>query len=216
MIRDLERMLKVTALYADDPNDDKVDGLLRNYGETHVDDLISRDEIEDNFQWIAWLQQEESIIKRLDWKLNTNDKLSAERKGDQVWANLNGKEHRLPLSTAPHNSYIVISSAAYLLRESYDFWIVKYLMDEDMHAILISTKEETQALNSNHSESMSKHFTPLKLGHDYFSGIDVPYIDHADHNPQFAEQRDAIAPIISRIHKEIANHNTRLREERGQ
>lgn len=209
-MRDLERMLRVTAIYAGGPDNDDFP-----QGETD-DDFIYRDEVDEEFLWVAWHQQQDWIVKNLAEKLLISDKLIAECLEDKLRVRLNGEEHVLPLSSDTHNSYIVISSAAYLLRESHDFWLVKYLMDDDVHAILITTKMETSELRSNHSKQVSRFFSPLKPGHDYFSGIDIPYLDHEDHNPLFEQQRDAIAPIIVRIREEIKQKGSQLSEQHRQ
>ena len=142
-----------------------------------------------------------------------SDKLTAEWLEDRFRVCWNGKEHVLPLRSDAHNSYIVISSAAYLLRESHDFWRVNYLMDHDVHALLVTTKLETEELTSKYSGPVSRYFTRFEPGHDYFSGIDVPYLDHEDNNPHFEAQRDAVAPILTRLREVIAQQGAQLREE---
>ncbi|MCK0102616.1 hypothetical protein [Pseudohalocynthiibacter sp. F2068] len=211
-MRDLLRMLKVTAIHASGPDYDKDDASIYTSDGTPDDDFISQDDVGDEFLWFGWLQQQEGLVTPLGWKLKAHDNLIAEWRGDQFWINLNDEQHRFPLSCDAHKTYITISSIAYLLRERYDFWLVKYLMGADTHALLITTKTETEELASNHSRAMSRWFIPLQLGHDYFSGIDVPYLDHENHNPLFEKQRDAIAPVIVKIHEEIANKGARVRE----
>lgn len=145
-MRDLERMLRVTAIYASGPDDDEdveIDDFPQ--GETD-DDFIYEDQVDDEFLWVAWFQQDDWTVKKLAEKLLISHKLAAEWRGEQLCVELNGKEHVLPLSIDTHNSYIVISSLAHLLKESHDFWLVKYLMDDDMHALLVTTKEESSAL----------------------------------------------------------------------
>jgi len=211
-MRDLQRMLKVTAIYASGPDYDRDDASIYTLDETPDDDFVSQDEIGDEFLWFGWLQQEEGLVTALGWKLKSHDNLIAEWRGDQFWISLNDEQHLFPLSCDEHNTYITISSIAHLLRKRYDFWLVKYLLSADMHALLITTKSETEELVSNHSRAMSRWFIPLQLGHDYFSGIDVPYLHHENHNPLFEKQRDAIAPVIAKINKEIANKGARVRE----
>lgn len=215
-MRDLEQMLKVTAIYASGPDDDEdveIGGFPQ--GKTD-DDFIYRDEVDDEFLWIAWFQQEEWIVKILAENLLISDKLTAEFLEDKLRVRWNSEEHDLPLSIDSHNSYIVISSMAHLLRDSHDFWLVKYLMEEELHAILITTKAETGELTAKFPRSVSRYFIPLERGHDYFSGIDIPYLDHEDHNPLFEQQRDAIAPILTRILEEVAQRGKQLREEHRQ
>jgi len=209
-MRDLERMLKVTSIYASGPDDDEYVETDDNPGGKPDDDFIYQDELDDQFLWVAWFQQEEGMIKKLAEKLHISDKLTAECLEDKLRVRWNGEEHILPLSTQPHNSYIVISSLAYLLRESHDFWLVKYLMGDDVHAILITTKEETGVLATKYSKQVSRFFTPLECGHDYFSGIDILYLDQEDYNPLFEQQRDAIAPILEEIREEIAQLGARV------
>ena len=61
-MRDLERMLKVTAVYASGPDDDEDVEIDPNPEEESGDDIITRDEIDDEFLWVAWFQQEEGIV----------------------------------------------------------------------------------------------------------------------------------------------------------
>ena len=211
---DLARFMKAVSIYASG-NDYEDIAYVDPNREDDSDDFLGRGEISELAVWVCWYQQRTGIIQQLSEKLQYFDELSAECIEGQLWINLNGDLHVLPPNMGDdHDTYIVISSMVWLLKDSYDFWLLKHLMDDnDSHAILVTTKAQSDELTSNYPGPASRWFIPLKPGHDYFCGIDVPYLDHEDHNPLFNAQREAVAPIIKRIHEQLAQRDAELREE---
>jgi hypothetical protein len=177
------------------------------------DEFLGMDSIDD---WVLWFGRQSQYIRQFDQKLQYFDKLAGDYKEGQLWIDLNGEQHVLPTHMGDeHGAYIALSSIAWLLKDSYDFWLLKHLMDDvdDRHAMLVTTKVQSVALTANYPGPVSRWFIPLKLGHDYFCGIDVPYLDHEDHNPLFDAQREAVAPIIRRIREQWVQRNAELSEE---
>ncbi len=65
-MRDLGQMLKVTAFFASGPDDGEDSEIYRNSGEELDDDFMSRDQLDNEFLWVSWLQQQCGIIRQLD------------------------------------------------------------------------------------------------------------------------------------------------------
>ncbi len=211
---DLARFMKAVSIHAS--GDDYEDiAYVNPHGSEADDDFLGMDAIDDWVLWVGWQSLRTVNIRQLDEKLQYFDKLSAECREGQFWINLNGERHVLPPNTGhDHDTYVVISSVAWLLKDSYDFRLLKHLMgDVDRHAILVTTKAQSAELTANYPGPASRWFIPLKLGHDYFCGIDVPYLDHEDHNPLFDAQREAVAPIIRRIREQWVQRGAELSEE---
>ncbi len=210
---ELARFMKAVSIHAS--GDDYEDiAYVDLYREDDDDEFLGMDAIDDWVLWVVWFQQEEGIVKQLAEKLLISNKLTAEWVVDKLQVRWNDEEHILPLSSDNHNSYITLSSLACLLRESHDFWLLKHLMgDNDRHAILVTTKAQSDELTANYPGPASRWFVPLKLGHDYFCGIDVPYLDHEDHNPLFDTQREAVAPIVRQIREQFAKRDAELSAE---
>lgn len=211
---DLARFMKAVSIYASGDDYEEI-AYVDPYHEDEDDDFLGMDAIDDWVLWIGWRRQGTVNVRQLDEKLQYFDKLSAECSEGQFWINLNGEQHVLPPNTGDdHDTYVVISSVAWLLKDSYDFWLLKHLTgDVDRHAILVTTKAQSDELTANYPGPASRWFIPLKLGHDYFCGIDVPYLDHEDHNPLFDAQREAVAPIIRRIREQWVQRGAELSEE---
>ncbi len=209
-MRNLEWMLKATKIFASGPNENGAEDGASNFDAEQEEAFISRNEMEKEFLWVAWFQEETGICHQLGKKLPDSETLTAEWRGTQFWINLNDAQHCIPLAANAHNTYILLSSIAHLLRDQFDFWLVKHLMEDDLHALLITSKQESALLAKNHSGDLEKYFSLFSPGHDHFSRIKIPYTDNENNNPYFENQQKAIAPFISNLTETIAQKGAQL------
>ncbi len=217
-MRDIIRLLQIVAIYGAGPDDTEGGEFLSQHPvqQDDDDDFIARDEIDDNFLWLAWHNSEEHLAETLNYNLQPSDVVNTTLIGDQLSIEMNDEKFYPPLSTAEHNSYIIFSSIAHLLRDRYDFWLAKGLMQVDVHAILITTKAESEELMSKYAALAKQYFMPFEIGHDYFTGINIPYSGCEGHNPLFDTQRRAILPTLSRIKEQHTLRGKELLAENKQ
>jgi hypothetical protein len=106
--------------------------------------------------------------------------------GEELYVTYRGVEHKLPLTVTPHDRYVAISSIAELLKDHYRFFALLPSHDTDTHAVLVVPVAVAQGWSS-----LPEHLEPLRLGFDYFHGLDVPYLNHETSAPNFARESEA-------------------------
>ena len=173
------------------------------------------DNIASQFAWIDWRSGEEEIVEAVCDLLQNGEELTANWNDDRLVVNYNGAPVEVPLTMTRHDRYVTISSLAHLLRAEYDFWLLKYHLEDDTHAILITTKTETQQLEA-HRELVSELLEQLRFGYDYFNKIEVPYLDHHDNNPNFKAQSEEIDRRNAEIEREGREFIEAMRREWNQ
>lgn len=94
---------------------------------------------------------------------------------------------RIPLTHTTHDRYVTISSVAYVLRESYDLWLLRDRLGDDTHSVLLLSKADSAKLEAAHPRWSADTLERLELGYDYFNKIRVPFAGNEDHNPRFLE-----------------------------
>lgn len=201
-MRDIDNLVDAIKAYTFEPDDDE---------EYEPDDAVL-EVVDDAFIAIDWREEEFSIVEAVAEKIQATDKLSAEFTEEKIWITLNGEKILLPLTLTPHDRYVAISSLAYLLRDRYVFWQLVYRLEDDTHELLLTTLDQAAYLEEHHSDIVPSTLARLRLGHDYFHGIDVPYIENEDHNPSFdrdsqqvAENRRVLEEETRKLMEEIRN-----------
>jgi hypothetical protein len=143
---------------------------------------------DDAFVFVDHREEEASIVEYVSEHLAQEDALEVEEDGEQLSVRHRGNSHAIPLKFSPHDRYIMISSLAELLRERYQFFVLKSSLGGDTHGLLVAVHDDVRGWTA-----VPDHLVPLELGHDYFSGIRVPYLNHEDAAPDFVADREQVA-----------------------
>ena len=176
---------------------------------------LQYEELEEVCLLIDWRDDEAGIVSVVSDVLRPEDALEAvEHEDDEglsvVWR---GSEYVIPLTITPHDRYVAISSLAWILRNHYQFWLLKDSIDgSDTHALLILPLADSHRMEAERDEWVKDKLVKLQLGHDYFNGLAVPYTDHEDNNPDFEaqaaaqrEQQEQVKPLIEQAVKQSMN-----------
>lgn len=150
--------------------------------------LQSEDEMNDQLIWIDHREEEESIVSWVAESIGEPGALSPLWKDDQLWAVYKGEEFHLPLTISMHDRYVAIDSLACILKQDYGFWLETESLGGDTHGLLVLKHEDFKQLSEGTRVDFLAKFTPLELGHDYFSGLTIPYLGNPDNNPNLAQE----------------------------
>lgn len=152
---------------------------------------LDEDEFEDVFIVIDHRDLEEDLIESVSKKIQ--ESLEPYRQGEELWISLAEQKYRIPITLTRHDRYVAISSLAEILVEKYSFWLDKHCLEDDTHYVLVLSKQVSDDLMNNYADFLNEKLIELKLGYDYFNGIDIPYYSNESHNPDFqweSEQLD--------------------------
>ncbi len=163
--------------------------------------LLDEEEFDEQFVVIDHRSEEEEVVEAIAEKIV--ESLDSFWEDDELWVSLNGERYKLPLTVTPHDRYVAISSLAELLKQQYTFWLATDSLQDDTHYLLILSNQVSEELKKEHSEFMQDKLTELELGHDYFGGLDVPYLHHEDHNPEFKQQAKELAEALHEFRSEL-------------
>jgi len=147
----------------------------------------------DDLLWVDHRSDDDGIIESLSDRLGADDAMTLEWRDDELWLQHRGAVHLVPLTMSPHDRYVAIGSVAELVRDRHGLYVRNDSLGGDTHALLVLSHAEVAAASKGARQLLGKHFTRVEPGTDYFGGPDVPFVGHADHNPQFAEQAAAFA-----------------------
>lgn len=101
---------------------------------------------------------------------------------DETYAvSVGNEKHTIPLTGTRHDKYVIISSLAEIFKDECVFYLSDNSIEDDTHYIKVFENPESR----QEIELFEYAFIPMKLGYDYFNGIDVPYLGHVDNNPDF-------------------------------
>jgi hypothetical protein len=130
-------------------------------------------------------EMEESIVHYVAERLAPEHTLTAREDGEDLFVTYRSQEHRLPLTISRHDRYVAISSLAELLKDDYRFFVLALSLDSDTHGLLVAPVATVATWGP-----LPSHLQDLKPGFDYFSGINVPYLNHEA--PNFARDAEGV------------------------
>lgn len=143
--------------------------------------------------WIDHRACEDEIVDAV--AAQVDEPLGAEWVDDALWVHWDGERRRLPLTGTPHDRYVALGSLAAWLGGRYRFWLAEEHLQDDTHGLLV-TRAGGEADHLATVEAGGRVFVPLRPGHDYFHGIDVPCLGTDARGPDFA--RHAAKPAAAR------------------
>lgn len=172
-----------------------------------VDRLVRAgdDDVDGPVVWVDWRSDETEIVDGVSALLAEEDRLDTRVAGSdgRLVVVRRGVEHTLPLTSTRHDRYVAISSLAWLLRDRYELRLLVDSLEGDTHALIVLTREQSAYLDETYADWSAQHTAPLELGHDYFHGIEVPYLDHENHNPRFAADAAAVDDENERMQAQL-------------
>lgn len=208
-MRDLTRMLVAASLYASDPLSDTA-MVFNDTDYVDPGDPITRDEFEYWVLWTAQDQLETAVVDQLSHLIGPTHSISAKPARKGLSLVMGDTNIAVPLWPTSNSIICLVSSLAYLLRYTHDFWAIPHLSTADLHPFLVTTKQETKEMMLAAPDTLTQIFEPFQPGRDPFTGIDVPFLDHETRNPEFAQHYRAIAPQLDQIRILESEHGAQL------
>jgi hypothetical protein len=131
-------------------------------------------------------EEEVSIIENVSTHLAPEHALTITGDDPDLFVTYRGDEYKIPLTISPHDRYVAVSSLAELLKDDYRFFVLVPSLDTDTHAVLVAPASQAAGW-----VPLPGHLEPLRLGFDYFSGIEIPYLNNEEAAPNFAAESDS-------------------------
>ena len=201
-MNDLNRLAEAIRAYACEDYDADDDDLDEDEDfKEEVEELIFQ-----AFIPVDAAHDELEIVLRVAEKVKATNQLEGERVDDQLWVTLNNERYQLPLTSSGCDQYVTLSSLAYLLKEQYDFWILQSDQASGSHLLLVANKSDSEEMKKNNPQIIPEPLRPMKLGHDYFLDIEIPYLHHENNNPNFENERDNIIKEGVRLRERKNEH----------
>ena len=161
-----------------------------------VRELVSLDaeERSERFVWIDWRSFETEVIEGIIGFLGEDEALDFQEGEDGgITVLYNARRFAIPLTHTGSDRYVMISSMAEILKDSYVFWLDRESAEgADTHGFLLLTHAQSEELRRVHADWAAEHLLAFEPGFDHFHGIKVPFLHHPDHNPDFIAQRQAM------------------------
>ena len=146
---------------------------------------------------VDWRSMEHEVGEAFAEWLDPEDALTCIEDGDRVTPVYRGVAHPVPLTHTGSDRYVMIFSIMELLKDRYTvFREADY--EGDTHCFHVLRNDEAEDLARRHPTWMRKHLEVLVPGVDGFSGLDVPWLGHEDHAPDFAAKRRKLDEDTSR------------------
>lgn len=153
--------------------------------------LSDADAQSENLIWIDHREEEDTIVECVSAAIDGRGGLFSEWKDDAWFISYQDQSYQVPLTMSPHDRYVAISSLARVLEPEYEFWLLASSLDGDTHGLLVVDRAELQSLSPADRTALNSAFAQLKLGHDYFSGLAVPFVGNENANPNLMKQSNA-------------------------
>jgi hypothetical protein len=141
----------------------------------------------DAYVFIDHREEETSIVEYVSARLSPEDVLEVEEDEEQILVSHQGRVHPIPLQLSLHDRYIMISSLAELLRERYQFFLLRPSLGDDTHGLLVVSQSDVRSW-----DAVPDYLVALELGYDYFNGIRVPYLNQEACAPDFDVDRSRV------------------------
>jgi len=142
---------------------------------------------DDVYIYIDHREEESSIVEYVSERLAPDDALAVGEDDEHMMVRYRDQDYLIPLQYSRHDRYIMISSLAELLGERYAFFVLEPSLGDDTHGLLVVKKSDLEGW-----PAVPAHLGALRLGYDYFNDIQVPYLHHENHAPDFAADRSKV------------------------
>lgn len=137
---------------------------------------------------VDWRSAEDEVVEAFAERLDPEDALAWTEADGRVTPVYRGVAHPVPLTLTGSDRYVMIFSIMELIRDKYTVFRDADA-DGDTHVFHVLRNDEAEDLARRHPQWMRKHLEALVPGVDGFSGLDVPWLGHEDHAPDFAAKR---------------------------
>ena len=180
--------------------------ILENRCVSHCRTFPSPPAVDDDeaYLWIDHREDDAAIVELISARLAPDDELTVDESEDRMSVRHRGQAHLIPLQYIPQDRYTVISSLAKLLRGNYAFFLLRPSPVTDTHGLLVVPLNDTAGWSQPPG-----HLTPLKLGYDYFHGVDIPYV-HQEQSTRNALAGLAQVVISGNADVDLASELARL------
>lgn len=168
-----------------------------------IDELVLLDdESRGEFACVVdWRSGEDEVVEAFAEWLDPDDSLAWVEHDGRVTPVYRGVAHPVPLTLTGCDRYIMIFSIMELLKDRYAVFRDAEA-DGDTHCFFVFRNDEAEDLARRHPAWMRKHLEEMVPGVDGFSGLDVPWLGHEDHAPDFAAKRRALDEGMGRYRQE--------------
>jgi hypothetical protein len=104
---------------------------------------------------------------------------------------LDDATHRIPLTVSRHDRYVVLSSLAWLLRDTHTMFIGRDSLGGDTNKILTLPNAVVADLRAHHAAWLDDKLQVLEPGFDHFNNLAVPHLGDPAAYAAFAAGRGA-------------------------